>query len=101
MRIARILPNGNLDSTFDPGVGPDNSVNTVDIRADGKIVIGGDFTKFNLKNQSGVAVLNSDGSLNEIFKTGSGINGSVKKVVVQPDLKVIVGGFYRISRYSG
>lgn len=37
-RIARINPDGSLDSTFDPGSGMDGNVVTFAIQSDGKIL---------------------------------------------------------------
>src|SRR5207237_1473973 len=42
--IARLNANGSLDATFDPGTGPNNSVLTMAVQPDGKVLIGGLFT---------------------------------------------------------
>ena len=34
---------GALDTSFDPGVGPNNDVYTLAVQADGKIILGGGF----------------------------------------------------------
>jgi len=94
VRVARILPNGDLDESFNPGIGPDFTVNSVDILPNGYVVVGGDFKLFNLEKYHGIAVLDSSGNLVEDFVVGEGFNGSVKKVVAQPDLKMIVGGLF-------
>jgi hypothetical protein len=69
-------------------------VNSVDILPNGNVVVGGDFKRFNLKEYHGIAVLDSSGNLVESLVVGEGFNGSVKKVVAQPDLKIIVGGLF-------
>ncbi|MBK6369736.1 MAG: hypothetical protein IPF64_07895 [Flavobacteriales bacterium] len=46
-RIARLLPNGNVDSGFDPGSGANQAVRNILLRPDGKIVAVGAFTTFN------------------------------------------------------
>jgi uncharacterized delta-60 repeat protein len=99
IRIARILPSGDLDEEFDPGIGPDFTVNSVDVLSNGNVVVGGDFKKFNLKPYAGIALLDSSGKLIEDFAVGEGFNGSIKKVVAQPDLKIIVGGLF--TAYQG
>ena len=99
VRIARILPNGDIDEGFDPGIGPDFTVNSVDVLPNGNVVIGGDFKKYNLKPYAGIALLDSTGRLIEGFSVADGFNGSVKKVVAQPDLKLIVGGLF--TTYQG
>ncbi len=46
-RVSRLNSNGNLDTTFDPGVGAASTIRAMTIQSDGKILIGGDFTEFN------------------------------------------------------
>ena len=38
---------GSLDSSFDPGTGPDGYIYSIALQSDGKILIGGDFTSYN------------------------------------------------------
>jgi len=45
-RIARVLENGWVDTTFNSGAGFDASVRSVKLSADGKILVGGMFTMF-------------------------------------------------------
>ena len=46
-RVARLLPDGSLDTAFDPGIGPNNNVNTLALDASGRVLVGGAFTSFN------------------------------------------------------
>ncbi|MGC8744193.1 MAG: Calx-beta domain-containing protein, partial [Verrucomicrobiia bacterium] len=43
-RIARLNPDGSVDDTFDPGLGPNATVYAVAVQPDGKILIAGQFT---------------------------------------------------------
>ena len=43
--IARLTPNGLVDSTFNPGTGPNNVVSCLALQEDHKIVVGGSFTQ--------------------------------------------------------
>ncbi|TVR54152.1 MAG: hypothetical protein EA425_02450 [Puniceicoccaceae bacterium] len=45
-RLARLHPNGSLDTTFDPGLGASNTIETLALDADGNILIGGRFETF-------------------------------------------------------
>jgi hypothetical protein len=45
--IARLNPNGSLDSNFNPGPGADGKVNSVALQPDGNVLIGGDFNVVN------------------------------------------------------
>ena len=41
--VARLNFDGTLDTTFDPGVGPNGPVRALIVQGDGKVIIGGDF----------------------------------------------------------
>src|SRR6185436_15513840 len=43
-RIARLNVNGTLDVSFNPGTGANGSINAIVLQADGRIIVGGDFT---------------------------------------------------------
>ncbi len=57
-----LAQSGVIDSTFNPGTGTNNSVNTIAIQSDGKIIIAGNFTSYNGTSINRIARLNSDGS---------------------------------------
>jgi uncharacterized delta-60 repeat protein len=94
--ILRINPNGSLDISFDPGTGLDAYVNAISIQDDGKIIVGGVFTFYNLNARNRIARLNTDGSLDGTFDPGSGFNDHVWSTVVKSDGKIIVGGLSTI-----
>lgn len=91
-RIARLLANGDLDMSFDPDA--NNAVRVAALQVDGKIVIGGAFTQVQGTNCNGIARLNSDGTIDSTFHPISGIAGTVLSIVIQPDGKVLIGGFF-------
>ncbi|MBX3460785.1 MAG: delta-60 repeat domain-containing protein [Planctomycetes bacterium] len=92
--IARLTTTGALDTTFDPGTGADNGVNSIVIQADGKILIGGAFQNYNTVARSRVARLNADGSLDTTFDPGTGPNGTIQKLRLQSDGKVLIAGTF-------
>jgi uncharacterized delta-60 repeat protein len=67
--IARLLPTGSLDETFDAGVSAsDPSITSLIIRPDGKILAAGPrFTSVKGKPCPGLAFLNADGSPDTAF----------------------------------
>lgn len=84
------------------GSGVNNSVNKVLVQPDGKIVVGGNFTGYNgnAAAPDNLLRLNADGSLDTSFNTGgAGIMGTVSTLALQPDGKIVVGGFFRA--YNG
>jgi uncharacterized delta-60 repeat protein len=91
-RIARLNDDGSLDSTFNPGIGPDDLVFPVALQPDGKILIGGYFTHVDGVSRSYLARLNADGTLDESFVPASAVNAYVYSIIVQPDGKILVGG---------
>jgi hypothetical protein len=62
--------------------------------AQGRLLVAGRFTHFNGSAVNGIARLNADGSLDEQFQSGEGSNSDVFAMAVQPDGKVLIGGFF-------
>ncbi len=95
-RIARLNPDGTLEAagTFDVGTGADTVVYCVAVQPDGKILIGGRFTSVNGLARTRIARLKRNGNVESTatFDTGTGSNGSVLSIVVQPDTRILVGG---------
>lgn len=92
-RMARLNPDGSIDPTFNPGSGTgSNSAWAMVLQTDGKIIIGGDFTSFNGTSRNRVARLNADGSVDPTFNPGTGANGTIRSMALQPDGKLIIAG---------
>ncbi len=91
-RLARLNPNGNLDTTFVPGTAANSTVNVIRQASGGKILIGGFFTSYNGTTIKSLARLNTDGSLDTSFTIGTGPSGGISAISVLPDDKVLVGG---------
>jgi uncharacterized delta-60 repeat protein/uncharacterized repeat protein (TIGR01451 family) len=98
-RIARLLPNGNLDSSFNPGFGADGHVQAVVVQSDNSIILGGAFQNFNLISRNSIARLTPAGVLDTSFAPGSGFNDIVYSLDVQPDGNILVGG--QFTMYNG
>ena len=101
--IARLNTNGSLDATFNAAFYDDtvniNSVYTISIQSDGKIIIGGGF-KFQ-QGLSGyrIARLNTNGTRDATFNLGTGANSVVRSTSIQSDGKIIIGGYF--TSYNG
>jgi uncharacterized delta-60 repeat protein len=91
--IARLMDDGSLDSTFNPGTWADGTVLSIVMQRDGKVLVGGNLTTSNGANGVGIARLNTDGSLDSKFNPGMGAGDVVNSMAVQPDGKVVLGGF--------
>ena len=90
-RMARLESNGALDLSFDTGIGQNNQVFEILPTADGKILIGGDFTSINGIVRSKIARLNSNGSVDTAFNFISPGDITVRTMALQTDGKIVVG----------
>src|SRR5437879_7463162 len=82
LNLARLNPDGSLDSSFGPTV-PNSSVQAAVVQLDKKILIGGNFNFVNSLSRYGIARLRPDGSVDTSFDTslpGPGPNGSVSAI---------------------
>lgn len=95
-KIIRLLQDGNVDNDFIKGIGANSTVNTISLQPDGKILIGGTFTSYNNNATNRIARLNSDGSYDNSFNVGSGANGTVTNISIQPDGKILVVGNFTL-----
>ena len=96
--LARLLPDGTVESTatFDPGTGPDTRVNSIALQADGKILIGGNFTTVNGQPRGRLARLNADGTVESTatFNPGTGADSFIYSMALQADGRILIGGAF-------
>ncbi len=91
-RIARLMPDGQLDTGFNPGgTGLSGGVNKIKIKIlpDGKILLGGSFTSYNGVAVSGVIRLNANGSLDNSFSVNV---TNINDIEPRSDGSVWIGG---------
>ena len=91
------LVDGSLDPDFDPAIEGANSSSTPHVialarQSDGKILIGGFFSKVKGVSRSNLARLNADFTLDTTFAPNPG--GAVNCLALQPDGKILVGGAF-------
>ncbi len=104
--IVRIMPNGIMEpaTTFNPGNGANNLVCGASLQTDGKIIICGDFNKYDNTTRNRITRVNSDGTLDGSFNANPGANKRIHTTAIQNDGKIIVGGAFtqfKGSAYSG
>ena len=90
---------GLPDNSFSSGTGFNNDVIAIALQSDGKILVGGSFTSYNGVNANRIIRLNANGTLDNTFNFGTGFNSSVSDILVLPDGKIIVVGYF--STYKG
>ena len=93
-KIARLLPSGDIDTSFAVSPGADAAVFAVEIDDSDRIVMAGDFTQVNGKNRIRIARLRSDGSLDPSINFGTGPNNFVASLALQSvtDGAITIGG---------
>lgn len=98
-RIIRLNNDASIDNTFNVGEGFDNSVFDVQLQSDGKILLGGQFNFYDGTQSEKIVRLNTDGTIDNTFNTGTGFDGLVYVIKVQTDGKILVGGGF--TEYNG
>ncbi len=90
--VTRLLPNGSLDPTFDPGAGADTYIQDMALQPDGSVVLVGEFTTFDGQPANHVVRLEVDGSIDTTFAVST--NYEVRSVALQPDGAILIGGAF-------
>lgn len=91
--VARLKANGDLDTSFDPGqLFTNGPVRSLAFQADGKAIVGGDFTLVGATNRNRIARLRTDGVLDTTLTASP--NNAVNALALQPDGKVLIGGAF-------
>src|SRR5262249_52670117 len=91
--IYRLNTNCTLDTTWTCSIGQ-GTVLSMARQVDNKLIIGGDFDSANGVTRSAIARVNTNGSTDSAFLNGmNGITGLVNALAIQPDGKVLVGGY--------
>jgi len=90
--LVRLNANGSRDTEFVGG--PSGPVKQLIVQPDGKILVGGGFSTYNGVTQRCIARLNADGTLDTEFATGTLFDSTVIALALQPDGKILVGGFF-------
>ncbi|MFT6156591.1 MAG: putative delta-60 repeat protein, partial [Neolewinella sp.] len=88
--IARLNTDGSLDTTFNPNPDIYARVDSLAVQADGKILMGGNFSAVGAEDRNNIARLEADGSLDTTFNPNA--NSSVFSLAVQADGKILMGG---------
>ena len=100
--LARLHPDGSLDSGFDTGAGLVGTVESITPAIDGfgDIYVGGQFLDYDGTTVGSIARLNLAGTLDTNFDTGTGFNDATNSVALATDGSgdVYVGGWF--TRYK-
>lgn len=96
--IARLNPDASLDSSFNAGTGSGstslNSLKSIALQSDGKILVAGDFDSFNGNPIANLVRLLPDGSVDTSFTTIFDPSQSITYIQAQADDKILVSGYF-------
>jgi uncharacterized delta-60 repeat protein len=98
----------SLNATADSPYFPETSLNAIALHPDGRILVGGEFRKVTPNGgtqaaRQNIARFERDGSVERYefnVLAGSGIDGAVTAIAVQPDGKILVGGGFSYVGYA-
>jgi uncharacterized delta-60 repeat protein len=90
--LARVNPDGTLDTNFYAYVGASDFVETLVVQPDGKILVGGGFYTLNGQSQLCLGRLNPDGTLDPNFTNQA--SSSVTSMAIQPYGKTLLVGYF-------
>jgi uncharacterized delta-60 repeat protein len=98
--IVRLNADGTRDTTFNSGLGFNNTVYDIDRQADGKYIVSGNFTSFNGDTTiKRIVRLTATGAVDPLFNSGAGFNNIVTRTAIQPNGKIVAVGFF--TNYNG
>jgi uncharacterized delta-60 repeat protein len=101
IRLQRLKVNGELDPTFQDNTLPEAySLLNLSVQMDEKILVAGSFREFAGAARTGIARLNTDGSLDTAFApmlqfAAADGRGSVSAVYLQSDQRILIFGSFR------
>ena len=95
--LVKLLSDGTRDVSFNPGGAGafPAHVHALAVQPDGRILVGGVFETFNGVPSKLIVRLHPDGTVDNSFTIGTGIDGplpDVESITLQPDGKILVGG---------
>ncbi|MCW5899371.1 MAG: hypothetical protein KIT10_08875 [Flavobacteriales bacterium] len=95
-RIARLMPDGTLDPSFDPGTGvpAGGTIQSLGLLPEGKILAGGNFHMYNGTTTHNLVRLLPNGSRDPDVHHPA-VTGMVRAIAVQPDGAALVGGYFQ------
>jgi uncharacterized delta-60 repeat protein len=97
--IIKLTSNGSIDNTFSVGTGVNNIVQSILVQPDDKVILTGWFTSYSSATANRIVRLNTNGTIDNTFNSGSGFDDSVWDAITQPDGKIVCVGDF--NSYNG
>jgi uncharacterized delta-60 repeat protein len=92
-KLARLKADGTLDKTFNAGTGPNGKIRSILTLSNNKILLAGDFNRYNNLTAYGIVRLFPDGSPDLTFNFEYGPNKGIYKLAFQGDHILVAGNF--------
>ena len=97
--IARLNQNGTVDTGFNVGMGANNTVISLVLDSQQRILVGGQFTSASGVTRNGITRLNPDGTVDPTINFGAGATGYVNAIAIQAIDELNIGGLF--SAFGG
>lgn len=101
--LVRLNSDGSIDTGFDTQTGGGFDANVLSIAptmdGSGDVYVGGQFSTYKGVAANALVRLNSDGSIDNGFITGTGFNGQVRSIAANDSGTVYIGGTFTL--YNG
>lgn len=93
--VLRLHADGSLDNSFEVTAAPaGGNFAFITLQPDGRILIAGDFVTFRGVTRNRIARLNANGSVDESYARGLGVNSSVSSVLSLPNGQTFISGSF-------
>lgn len=92
--VTRLNSDGTLGNLLTIGTGFNDDIATSAAQSDGKFIFGGYFTSYNGTQANRIARLNTDGTIDLTFGATGGFDDYLNKIILQPDGKILAGGYF-------
>jgi uncharacterized delta-60 repeat protein len=99
INLARVQPDGSLDTSFHSPASCSSWVRDMRLQPDGKIVVVGDFDNYDSLPIGRIVRLHSNGQVDTSFRTGLYFDQAIYGLALQADGKIICGGLF--TNYDG
>jgi len=96
-RLIRLLANGSLDTAFAPA--PNSAVADIAAGPDGTLLVAGSFTSIAGETVARLARLRADGSLDPAFSIQPPLTGSMVRVAVDMEGRIVAASTSAVLRY--
>ncbi len=91
--IGRVTIDGSSDPAFQGFLGSPSFIYATHVFADGRVLVGGDFSAINGVFSANAAMLTPGGLVDPTFIVDSQVNSRISVIAVQPDGKILLGGY--------